>query len=230
MSRAIEAAGASDVLLVLQILLVCLAALGELFGSCSRSLKILASSDMSQEDRQLIYEASEFKNLLRGVSCLRRLQWRFSLSAELFLPRLGGAVDLGEAGEDAKRLEELHLGASSRLTDAKAAWASVEGQLTGMKLDIGQWEPTEYYEVSAGSCCSAVAAERHRSAPLCVLCLLPAAPLGFEAPADGDAASTLWKKGVWHVQCANFWIRHGARSSILKDLGISDPFGETMAQ
>jgi len=96
MSRAIEAVGASDVLLVLQVLLVCLGAMGELLGSCAGSLKRLASPEMTSEERKLITEADEFKSLLRGLGSLRRLHWRFGLSAELFLPSAAASGRLGQ--------------------------------------------------------------------------------------------------------------------------------------
>merc|ERR1711879_725209 len=176
----------------------------------------------SQEERKLITEADEFKALLRGLGSLRRLNWRFGLSAEVFLPQpdAAGNYDLAEAGEEAASLlGKLHAGTSSRLGENKAAWHSVEALLSALKLELGQWDPDECFEAGGDG----AAAERQRGAPLCVLCMLPAAPLGLGAPSDCNVASALWKKGVWHVQCANFWIRHGATSSCLKELGISDP-------
>jgi hypothetical protein len=218
MSRAIEAViSASDVLLMLRVLLVCLAAVGDLFGTCASNLKQLASPNMSQEERKLVTEADEFKGLLQGLCSLRRLHWRFGLFAEIFIPRTG-SIQTEEAGEETRQLLD---GASTRLRDSKAALARVEAELASLQLELGSWDPNECYEVGGGEADS----DRHRTAPLCVLCLLPTVPLGREAPSDSNVVSTLWNKGVWHVQCANFWIRHGANSSCLKELGISDPFG-----
>lgn len=228
MSRAIDHVSSADCLLILQVLLVCLGAMGELLGACTQSLRQLASTELSQEERRLATSADELRDHIRGLCSLRRLNWRFSLSAELFLPNGVGieSLDVGELpAEDAQRLEEIHKSTSSRLKDAKAAWASVERELAGLQLELGEWEPDQCYEVNGGSCPS-TAGERHTAEPLCVLCLLPAVHIGSEAPADTAVASALWKKGVWHVQCANFWIRHGATSNILKERGLTDPFKE----
>lgn len=228
MSRAIETVSSTNIILVLQVLLVCLGAVRELLGACADGLQQLASPEMSPKERDVATGAEEFRGLLLGLGGLRRLMWRFSLSAELFLPNgtgAGGVADAGDvAAEAAARLEEIHAGATSHLGKAKAAWARVESELAGLRLDLDRWEPGECFEVGGGG--SASSTQRHRSAPLCALCLLPAAPLGLEAPADGHTASALWKGGLWHVQCANFWIRHGANSRLLKDLGIADPFVE----
>merc|ERR1711879_547233 len=139
----------------------------------------------SQEERKLITEADEFKALLRGLGSLRRLNWRFGLSAEVFLPQpdAAGKYDLAEAGEEAvSLLDKLHAGTSSRLGENKAAWNSVEAHLSALKLELGKWDPDECFEAGGNG----AAAESKRTAPLCQLCLLPAYPLGLEAPSDGD--------------------------------------------
>merc|ERR1719444_738554 len=113
---------------MLQLLLVCLAATGELLSACAESLQHLASPAMSKEERKLVTEAEEFKSLLQGLNCLRRLHWRFGLSAELFLPSCG-SNEVAESGEECERLLRLHAGATSRLAESKAAWSRVEAEL-----------------------------------------------------------------------------------------------------
>lgn len=230
MSRAIDAVSSECILRFLRVLLVCLGALGEILGQCAGQLRWLAASDWTLEERKLAANADEFQALLRGLGVLRRVTWRFNLSAELFLPKGGtdGPVSAADAEDippkDAAMLKELHAGANTRLCQAQAAWSQVEDGLHELELSLGAWEPTECLEVGGG-----VQTEEQRriTSPLCALCLLPAVPLGFGAEAihaDADVSSALWRGGLWHVQCANFWIKHGARSKLLEELQMVDPF------
>jgi len=233
MSRAIEAASSCGVLRFLQVLLVCLSAVSEVLANCSASLGPLLASDCdwSPEERDFALSSDEFKTMLRGLATLRRLLWRLGLAAELFLP--GGGIEGIVEGADlppkeADSLKDLLERISLGLDGARAAWAAVEAGLRGLHVDLGAWEPGDCFE--AGGCCSAAggAAGGNSAAPLCVLCLLPARPPfsleGEGSTYDGGVTSALWKGGLWHVQCANFWIRHGAKSKTLSDLGLSDPF------
>merc|ERR1712151_241416 len=106
------------------------------------------------------------------------------------------------------------------MVDTKATWDRVDKALAGNQLELSHWD--------ANACFESGCAASSRSAPLCVLCFQPAMPMALAADlsADPAAASTLWKRGSWHVQCANFWIRHGATSKLMQQRGLSDPSGQ----
>mmetsp|Transcript_94093 Transcript_94093/g.266221 ORF Transcript_94093/g.266221 Transcript_94093/m.266221 type:complete len:413 (-) Transcript_94093:111-1349(-) len=226
MSRSIEAVSSSNILHFLQALFVCLGTLGELIGACAKQLHVLASPDWTREEREAVARADEFKGLCRGLASLRRILWRFDLAGQLFLPRGGAdtaAADAGDSSaEELATLRKLHAGARSNLSEAKAAWDQVEAALKALRLDLAPWDPSKHFEAGDGS----GAEDRHRSAPLCVLCLLPAVPLGLDtgAPVEEGVSSHIWKNGTWHVQCANFWTRHCAPAKCFKEFGATHPF------
>lgn len=232
MSRSIEAVSCAGCLRFLRVLLVCLGALGDLLSCCAENLRRLTTSDWSLEERACVMEADEFKMLLRGLASLRRMLWRLGLAADLFLPERGATeAPWGDIpAEDGQALKELYGRTASCLSHARSAWAAVDTGLASLQLDMGKWEPNDCFEGGGGHCSGPVATEHYRSAPLCSLCQLPARPpfsLDAEAAShDGGGASALWKGSLLHIQCANFWIRHGAHSKILRDLGIRDPFGD----
>lgn len=234
MSRAIEAAISAGPLRFLRVLLVCYGALAEVLSGCTESLRQLAGPEWTPEEREAVADSEEFKGLLRGLATLRRILWRVGLAAELFLPGGNHSADLGDVPEkDAKVLKDLHDQAGSHLEASRRAWARVEASLRGLRLELdsGGWDPDTCFEAASGGGGNAAAAasgeqqQQHGSAPLCTLCLLPARPpFSFE---DDGSKSALWKGGgLWHVQCANFWCRSGAKSKILKDLGFADPFAD----
>ncbi|CAK0836704.1 unnamed protein product [Prorocentrum cordatum] len=222
MSRAVEAASSGSARRTLEALTACLRAVARLLGACTEHLRELSGPEWSDEEREEAAGSDEFKGLLQGLGAARRILWRLGLAAELFLP--GGdaaAVDDGDvAAADAAKLRELHAGAAQRLGEARSAWARLEAELAGLRVTLAAWEPDECFEVGGGP-----GAGQARSAPLCALCLLPAMPmggLGAGSSEDGGAVSSLWKGGLWHVNCANFWARHTV--GLLADLGLADPF------
>uniref|UniRef100_A0A7S4UL68 EH domain-containing protein n=1 Tax=Alexandrium monilatum TaxID=311494 RepID=A0A7S4UL68_9DINO len=237
MSRSIEAVTSRSVLRYLQVLLVCLGSLGDLLQRCAEQLQHEALPEWPPEDRALALEAGEFQDFLRGLGGLRRVMWRLGLAAELFLPRsaapgsgedpASSVVSAGELPEaDVARLGELQAGVRAGLEAARAAWARVEASLEELRLQLGPWRPGDFFELGGDA---GTTAESHRSAPICGLCLLPTLRLGFEAhavPEDG-LASALFQGGLWHVQCANFWVAHGAASRALEDMGVTDPFAQS---
>merc|ERR1712190_244929 len=153
--------------------------------------------------------------------------WRFSNSAEIFLPSSGRYVnaDSQVSQAEAAILEELYAWCRKHLDETESRWKDVESALTENHLEIGKWDPSECFEAGGGS-----AGSSYRSAPLCVLCYQPAMPLALGADADAAAASTLFKGGLWHVQCANFWIRHGVNSTLMKERGLNDPSDPSSGQ
>lgn len=223
MAKAIEAASSANTMRFLQILVVCLGAVGDILRECLEPLQSLASNDWSQEERDLIVEADDFKSHLHGLEVLRRLKWRFGFSVQTFLPRSGCVLE-GRSGADGG-LTALHAKAASCAGEASRVWAKVEAELNHLRLSLAGWDPDECLESGA----EASPKDRQQAKPLCVLCLLPCAPLGLntaEAKAAGGAAAALWRGGIWHVQCANFWKRHGAASRLLSELGVPDPFAD----
>jgi len=250
MARMLEAVSPASILSFLQVLLVCFGALAEVLTDCADRLHSLAVADWTPEDRELAIGADEFGSFLRALAGLRRVHWRLDLCAELWLPQgsnedaavlgtgdcLASGVDglVAElAGEvpaaEAAKVQEIHRKASACVRDAKASWAEVESELAGLNRSFEHWEPRDCFEAGGGKC----ATQQQRTAPLCALCLLPAIPLGvldLDSSQKGGctvgAISAPWKGGLWHVTCANFWVWHGATSKHLKDLGMSDPFGQ----
>eukprot|EP00913_Durusdinium_trenchii_P030143 g28244.t1 len=229
MYRAIEAISSQNVLIFLQVILVCIKTLSELLAECSvqqrawckishvgsdtaaSHLRIgkLADPDWSDEDmieRECVHESDELLSLLRGLSGLRRLLWRLGLAAELFMPEGEGPMD----SPDAQTLQELQKLIASSLAKAKASWAKLESDIISLRLKIEPWQEAATFE--AGGCTNG-SVQQHRTAPLCRLCLLP-------------AVSAPWRGGHWHVQCANFWLRHASCSRAFKDLKVEDPFEE----
>eukprot|EP00435_Cladocopium_sp_Y103_P070082 s627_g34.t1 len=223
MYRAIEAISSQNVLLFLQVIFVCIKTLCELLVESSVQISELADPDWSDEERQCVHESDELQSLLRGLSGLRRLLWRLGLAAELFMPEGEGPVD----GSDAEALQELQASIASSLAKAKASWAKLESDIISLRLKIEPWQEGSTFE--AGGCTNGSVPEQQRTAPLCRLCLLPAVPLGMEAEIeerDPGAVSAPWRGGHWHVQCANFWLRHASCSKAFKDLKVEDPFEE----
>lgn len=223
MYRAIEAISSQNVLLFLQVIFVCIKTLCELLVESSVQISEFADPDWSDEERQCVHESDELQSLLRGLSSLRRLLWRLGLAAELFMPEGEGPVD----GSDAEALQELQASIASSLAKAKASWAKLESDIISLRLKIEPWQEGSTFE--AGGCTNGSVPEQQRTAPLCRLCLLPAVPLGMEAEIeerDPGAVSAPWRGGHWHVQCANFWLRHASCSKAFKDLKVEDPFEE----
>lgn len=220
MYRAIEAISSQNVLIFLQVILVCIKTLSELLAECSVQIGKLADPDWSDEERECVHESDELLSLLRGLSGLRRLLWRLGLAAELFMPEGEGPMD----SPDAQTLQELQKLIASSLAKAKASWAKLESDIISLRLKIEPWQEAATFE--AGGCTNG-SVQQHRTAPLCRLCLLPAVPLGMEAEIDdAGAVSAPWRGGHWHVQCANFWLRHASCSRAFKDLKVEDPFEE----
>lgn len=231
MSRAVEAATSTGALRVVQVLLVCFCALSNLLGTCAGNLDELAQLGMSPDEVRLAMESEEFRSFVLGLASLRRIAWRLGACAELFLPRGATGANLTGKGSaaDLAQLRDLHSRAGSCSDTTKAAWARVEMLVARQKINLGGWEPQEFFEsgcASGGSSLGASAA----GGPVCTLCLLPAEPPGgFQsagAQAECSAASVLWRGGLWHTQCANFWTRHGATCEILQDLDLQDPFAQ----
>ena len=220
MYRAIEAISSQNVLLFLQVIFACIKTLCELLVESSIQMSQLTDPDWSDEERQCVHESDELQSLLRGLSGLRRLLWRLGLAAELFLPE-----GEGPDGPDAAMLQELQTSIASSLAKAKASWAKLESDIISLRLKIEPWQEGSTFE--AGGCTNGNVLEQQRTAPLCRLCLLPAVPLGMEAEIeerDPGAVSAPWRGGHWHVQCANFWLRHASCSKAFKDLKVEDPF------
>lgn len=214
----------------LHALLASLSVLSDLLTSCAQSVRCLQEPDWTQEDRKIAVEADEFKGLLKGLEVLRRILWRLGRAAELFLPGANGDAVLAEAGDipakETKTLRELYMRTGSRLGEARSAWAAVDAGLSKLRIELSKWDPEQCFEAGGSSCQGQAGAERNSTAPLCTLCLLPAKPpFSLDGGADAGMASVLWKGSLWHVQCCNFWIRHGAGSKVLSDLGAADPFG-----
>jgi len=234
MSRAIEAVSSTNVFHFVQALLICLGSLAELLGSCNDRLHDLCSPEWSDEERELVVAAGEFQGFLSGLSGLRRVMWRLDIAAELFIPHDVDAdascasgvpelVDVGEVPEeDMAALKELHVGVRSCLGKARTSWTRLEAELSEIKSELSPWNPGSCLEAGGG------AAARQRSSPLCGLCLLPSIPLGFQAqsPEDQGAAAVMFKGGLWHIQCANFWAMNGAKSRFFRESGIADPFAK----
>jgi len=219
MSRSIEAVSASSALSFLHGVLVSLSVLAELFRGIATSLSGMQAPDWSQEERNLVLEAEEFKSMLKGVEVLRRILWRMGLAADIFLPVADGEAVLAEAGDllarDANLLRDRYSRTGAYLSEARSAWAVVERGLAELNVELPRWDPEESFEAAGSSCQGAAGA--NSTAPLCSLCLLPALP----PFTTGDAAvASLWKGSLCHVQCANFWTRHMQGAKILSDLGI----------
>eukprot|EP00931_Biecheleriopsis_adriatica_P043844 TRINITY_DN25051_c0_g1_i2.p1 TRINITY_DN25051_c0_g1~~TRINITY_DN25051_c0_g1_i2.p1 ORF type:complete len:1375 (-),score=447.93 TRINITY_DN25051_c0_g1_i2:58-4182(-) len=228
MCRAIEAVSSTNVLRFLQIIVVCITGLCELLGECAEQISRLASPDWSEEEREGALESEELQSLLRGLSAARRVLWRMSLGADLFLlPDSDSDYSSDADSSETAKLRELQVSAGSSLAEAKAAWARLESEVVGLRLQLEPWREANCFEAGGCPAAGCSVAEQQRSAPLCRLCLLPAVPLGSEAEIeaqDPGAVSAPWRGGHWHVQCANFWLRHGATSKAFKELGIDDPF------
>jgi len=228
--RAIEAVSSTNVLQFLKVILVCIGSLCELLADCADQLSRLAGTDWEIEERECVLESEELQELLLGLAGLRRVLWRLGLAAELFL-----LPDPGSShweSPDAPELKELQVSAGSSLAEAKAAWARVESEVLGLRLKLPPWRESECFEAGGCPAAGSTVAEQQRNSPLCRFCLLPTVPLGFEAEIDArdpGAVSAPWRGCHWHVQCANFWLRHGAASKGFKDLGIEDPFAAGMA-
>jgi len=220
MSRAIEAAISGGLLKFLQVLVVCLASMSEIVGSCAEQLLVLTGPDWSAQDRADALASAELEEFLRGLATIRRILWRVGQAAGLFLP--GTDAD----GTRDASLEDTLGKLRSSLDKAQATWATAESALKILESGLKEWDPDESFEAVGKS-------EGSANAPLCTLCLLPALPpFSMEANAshyDGGAASSLWKGGLWHLQCANFWVRHGSQCETLKELGLGDPFQQQNA-
>eukprot|EP00439_Symbiodinium_sp_Y106_P039198 s3533_g4.t2 len=223
MCRAIEALTSQNVLDFLQATLVSIKALRDLLVECSTTMAQLADRDWSEEERECVQSSDEMPEFLLGLSALRRLLWRLGLAAELFMSDSSGEVPAGSP--DAKALQELQSDMASNLAAAKASWAKLESDVLGLRLKLEPWAEATCFE--AGGSTADSNTDLLRTAPLCPFCLLPCVPLALEAEVsslDPGAASVPWRGGHWHVQCANFWLRHGRTSEAFKASGMDDPF------
>mmetsp|Transcript_34540 Transcript_34540/g.63118 ORF Transcript_34540/g.63118 Transcript_34540/m.63118 type:complete len:1073 (-) Transcript_34540:55-3273(-) len=227
MLRAIQTACSSDPWRFLQVLVVCLDSLTTVLNSCCTSLGQLLAMELSSEEKDMVDRAPEFTALLKGVQCLRRLLWRFSLVAEAFAPSqlsidTSSDADFSEA--DATELQNMLSQVASKSSSSSESWSRVDQLLRSLQLNVEAWDPQDCFEICRGV--SSAEDSHTSSGPLCMLCHLPASPLASfgAAPAGDDNAvsSAFWKGGLWHVQCANFWIKHCPQA--LKDLSVADPF------
>jgi len=221
MCRAIEALTSQNVLDVLQATLVSIKALRDLLVECSTTMAQLADRDWSEEERECVQSSDEMPEFLLGLSALRRLLWRLGLAAELFM----SDSEVPAGSPDAKALQELQSDMASNLAAAKASWAKLESDVLGLRLKLEPWAEATCFE--AGGSTADSNTDLLRTAPLCPFCLLPCVPLALEAEVsslDPGAASVPWRGGHWHVQCANFWLRHGRTSEAFKASGMDDPF------
>eukprot|EP00929_Paragymnodinium_shiwhaense_P087497 TRINITY_DN4765_c0_g5_i1.p1 TRINITY_DN4765_c0_g5~~TRINITY_DN4765_c0_g5_i1.p1 ORF type:complete len:1340 (-),score=442.02 TRINITY_DN4765_c0_g5_i1:107-4057(-) len=235
MARTLEGLSPANALTFLQVLLVSLGALMELVATCGERLEDLCSAEWTAEEQQLVFDDQEFKDFLRGVGVLRRMLWRLGIIAELFLPRSDGCIGkeleafVGEAvpADATSKLQDLHSTMAAKYAQARRAWQKVESGLSQLQLCLCSWDPGEAFEVGGSAGCTGPATAT--SAPLCPLCLLPVAPLGSSGT-DSDGlcvAASMWRGGVWHTTCANFWMEHGVGSPDMTKLGLSDPFARS---
>ncbi|CAE7489327.1 EHD1 [Symbiodinium sp. CCMP2592] len=221
MCRAIEALTSQNVLDFLQATLVSIKALRDLLVECSTTMSQLADRDWSEEERECVQASDEMPEFLLGLSALRRLLWRLGLAAELFM----SDSEVPAGSPDAKALQELQSDMASSLAAAKASWAKLESDVLGLRLKLEPWHEATCFEAGGSTADSNM--DLLRTAPLCPFCLLPCVPLALEAEVsslDPGAASVPWRGGHWHVQCANFWLRHGRTSEAFKASGMDDPF------